>query len=240
MKALVLAAGEGRRLRPLTESLPKPMLPIGGCPLLEHLIVLLRDHGVRHIAVNLHHRPDAIPAYFGDGRSFGVEMAYSYEERLLGSAGAVKRLASFFRDGPFFVLYGDVLTALDLSALRAFHERRAAVLTMALYRAEDPTRCGIARLGDGGRVVQFVEKPATEAELSPWANAGIYVVQPAVLEHIPSSQPFDFGHDLLPRLLERGLPVFGWPTDALVLDIGSPERYRLAQALLERRRMAAA
>ena len=142
MRAAILAAGEGSRLRPLTETLPKPLLPVAGRPLLAHLIDLLRHHGVNDVALNLHHLPAAIPAYLGDGRRFGVRTTYSLEERLLGSAGGVKRMEAFFGEEPFFVLYGDVLTDLNLTTLRAFHAARGAALTMALYRPEDISACG--------------------------------------------------------------------------------------------------
>lgn len=234
MKAMILAAGEGQRLRPLTERLPKPMLPIGGRPLLAYLVELLRAHGVRDIAVNLHHRPAAVSAYLGDGSRFGVRVRYSWEERLLGSAGGVKRMEPFFEDEPFFVLYGDVLTDLDLTALRTFHQERGGALTMALHRSERLGDCGVARLGEGQRVLEFVEKPPPGREPSSWASAGLYVVEPAVLRHIPEGQPFDFGADLFPLLLERGVPLYGYVSDALVLDIGTPERYRQAQAAAER------
>ncbi len=234
MKAMILAAGEGRRLRPLTESTPKPMLPVAGRPLLAHLIELLRRHGVREIGINLHHLPEAIPAYLGDGRRFGLRVSYSPEERPLGSAGGVKQMEAFFRDGPFFVLYGDVLTDLNLTALRLFHAERGAALTMALYRPEEISQCGSVRLGEDGRLLEFVEKPAPGREPSAWANAGIYVVDPAVLVHIPFGQRFDFGADLFPLLLERDVPLFGYASEALVLDIGEPARYQRAQAAAER------
>ena len=234
MRAVILAAGEGSRLRPLTETLPKPLLPVAGRPLLAHLIDLLRRHGVNEVALNLHHLPAAIPAYLGDGRRFGVRATYSLEERLLGSAGGVKRMEAFFGDEPFFVLYGDVLTDLNLTTLRAFHAARGAALTMALYRPEDISACGAVQVESTGRILAFFEKPAPGQEPSPWANAGIYVVDPAVLRSIPPDQACDFGADLFPLLLEQGVPLFGYASDALVLDIGSPARYRRAQAAGER------
>jgi NDP-sugar pyrophosphorylase family protein len=234
MKAMILAAGEGRRLRPLTEDVPKPMLPVGGRPLLAHLIGLLRAHGVRDIAVNLHHRPSTVRAYLGDGRRLGVRLTYSPEERLLGSAGGVKRMQSFFGDSAFFVLYGDVLTNLNLTALRTFHAERRSALTVALYRPEALNECGVVRLGVGDRILHFVEKPEPGQEPSRLANAGIYLVEPAVLGAIPEDRPFDFGTDLFPLLLEQGVPVFGFVSDALVLDIGTYDRYRQAQAAARR------
>lgn len=231
MRAIILAAGEGRRLRPLTERVPKPMLPIAGRPLLVHLIELLRAHGVDEIGINLHHRPDTITTALGDGRGFGVRITYSIEERLLGSAGGVKRMERFLRDEPFFVLYGDVLTDLNLTAMHAFHRDRRAALTIALHQPEQLDGCGVVRVDEGDRVLDFIEKPAPGQELSSWANAGIYVIEPAVLRHIPKNTPFDFGRDLFPLLLAREIAVFGYAAEALVLDIGTPVALRRAQAL---------
>ena len=159
MKALILAAGEGTRLRPLTLTRPKPMLPIGGIPLLELWLRLLVRHGVRDIAINLHYKPDVVTSYFGDGTRWHVRLTYSFEEQALGTAGAVRRLQSFL-DERFFVLYGDVLTDLDLTALAALHERKQAALTAALYRVPRPWECGIVAMDADGRITRFVEKPA--------------------------------------------------------------------------------
>ncbi|MGA2286180.1 MAG: nucleotidyltransferase family protein [Dehalococcoidia bacterium] len=228
MKAIILAAGEGRRLRPLTERVPKPLLPLGGTPLINHLVALLAAHGVTEVAVNLYHRPKAIRDHLGDGSDFGVSITYSHEETLLGSAGAVKKLESFF-DESFFVLYGDVLTDIDLTALAAFHRSRGAALTMAVHETDEPERCGIAEADDGGAVRRFREKPAPGETSSRWANAGVYAVEPSVLRFIPPDSFFDFGDHLIPLLLERGEPVLAYPSDSYFLDIGSPERYSQAE-----------
>ena len=228
MKAMILAAGEGTRLRPLTDAAPKPMLEVGGRPLIAYLIDLLRSHGVVDIAVNLHHKPDAIVAYLDDGSPFDVRVTYSPEDQLLGSAGAVKKLDAFF-DESFFLLYGDVLTDIDLSALSAFHRDQGACLTMALYQAEDPARCGIAEIDGGGWVRRFREKPRPQEVFSPWANAGVYVVEPDILRLIPAGSLFDFGADLIPTLLREGMPVCGYVSSSYFLDIGSLERYRQAE-----------
>jgi|DewCreStandDraft_2_1066082.scaffolds.fasta_scaffold00290_4 NDP-sugar pyrophosphorylase family protein len=229
MKALILSAGEGTRLRPLTLSRPKPMLPLAGRPLLEHLVAYLRYHGIRDIAINLHYLPQVITAHFGDGERFGVRITYSYEERLLGSAGAAKRLEPYFEGRPFVVLYGDVLTDTPLDPLLAQHTTCRAALTMALYRVPDPARAGIVELDGTGRVVRFVEKPAPDQIFSDLANAGIYVVSPEVLRLVPPEEPYDFGHDLIPRLLATGMPVYGWEATGYVLDIGDPQRYAQAE-----------
>lgn len=231
-QALILCAGEGTRLRPLTQDRPKPMLPVGGRPLLEYLIVLLRDQGVREVAINVHYRREVIQAHFGDGLPWGVRIHYSVEERLLGSAGALCRLRDYFTD-TFVVMYGDLYTDADVRPLAAFHRRRGALLTMALHEAEEPTREGIvAAEPDTGRVTRFVEKPAPDAVFSRLASAGIFIMEPAALDLIPSERiPQDIGHDLIPALLRAGAPVFGLPLQGMLLDIGSPERYRQADAL---------
>lgn len=229
MKALLLAAGEGTRLRPLTLDRPKPMVPIGGRPVLEHLVALVRAHGVTEVAINLHYKPGPLVDHFGAGSRFGVAITYSHEASLLGSAGAAKQL-EWFLDETFFVLYGDVLTNLDLTALAAHHRSAAALATVALYDVEDPTRAGIVELAPDGRIVRFVEKPAAGEVFGTLANAGVYVVEPEVLGHVPAGRPEDFGADLFPRLLDRGLPLAGLRAPGHVLDIGSPERYQQAEA----------
>jgi NDP-sugar pyrophosphorylase family protein len=236
VKALILAAGLGTRLGPLTAKCPKPMLPIAGRPLLEHSVHLLRAHGVREIAINLHHHPEVVVAHLGDGRPFGVKLVYSREARLLGTAGAAKRLSAFL-DEPFYVLYGDVLTDLNLSRLAAWHRARRAVLTMTFYRVEDPTRAGIAEIDADGRVQRFKEKPDRAEVFSDLAGTGIYVAEPEILDGVPPGCFSDFGQHLIPWLLERGAPVYGQLADGYVLDIGSPERYRRVQVDAEEGRV---
>jgi mannose-1-phosphate guanylyltransferase len=228
MRALLLAAGEGTRLQPLTADRPKPMLPIGGAPLLEHLIRLLRHHGIQEIAINLHYTPDAIVAHFGDGHQFGVHITYSPEAKLLGSAGAARQLDWFLND-TFLVLYGDVLTNLNLTALIDHHYAHAATGTIAVHEVDEPTRCGVVKLAHDDRVVEFVEKPSS-AFLGTLANAGLYVLEPSVLRAVPAGQPFDFGRDLFPLLLGQGIPLYGYRATSYVLDVGSPERYAQAEA----------
>lgn len=230
MKAMILAAGEGQRMRPLTNTTPKPMLPVGGRPLVERLIETLRAYDVTEIAINLHHLPHKVTSHIGNGSRFGVDVTYSFEEAALGTAGGAKRLEGFFGDEPFFVLYGDVFTDLDLSLLRWFHLQQRSALTMALHRPDTLRGCGVVELGPSRRVISFIEKPERDQGAVGWANAGVYVVEPDILRHIPPGQPFDFGSDLFPLLLERDVPVYGLASDALVLDIGTPEGYARAQS----------
>ena len=230
MRALILAAGEGTRLRPLTLHKPKPMLPIAGRPMLEHLVVLLREHGIRELAINLHYRPESIVNHFGDGSNFGVSITYSYEPQLLGSAGAARKL-SWYLTEPFIVLYGDVLTDVDLSALVEYHHDRGSAGTLVLYEVDDPTRCGIVDVDATGRIRRFVEKPRAELATSHLANAGIYVLDPTLLELIPPGRSADFGQDVFPIALERSRALYGVPISPsdYVLDIGSIERYEQAE-----------
>lgn len=228
MKGLILAAGEGRRLRPLTLTRPKPMLPVAGRPLLEHIIVLLRHHGVTQLAVNLHYRPEAVTTYFGNGRRWGVRILYSYEQRLLSSAGAARKLGWFF-DQTFIVFYGDLYTELNLRPLISFHRRHGALVTVALYEVPNPTACGIVELDDRQRIRRFVEKPAPKEVFSNLANAGIYILEPAVLSFVPFQTPFDFGHDLFPALLDLDLPIMGFPIQEPLIDIGTWDKYLALQ-----------
>jgi len=227
-KGMILAAGEGTRLRPLTHRCPKPMLPVAGRPLLEYTIAWLRYYGVTRIAINLHHRPEAVTDHFGDGTNFGVQVTYSLEETILGTAGGVKRMASFL-DATFVLVYGDVLTDLDLGALTDFHiaQTRQPHLTMSLYHVPNPRECGIVGLDELGRVRRFAEKPAPEDVFSDLANAGVLVIDPELLAYVPEGRFYDFGLDLFPRLLRTGAPMYGWliTEETYLIDIGTPDKY---------------
>jgi NDP-sugar pyrophosphorylase family protein len=231
MKAAILAAGEGTRLGPLTSARPKPMLPISGRPLLEHTVEWLRHHGITQISINLHHHAGAVIDHFGDGSPFGVEIAYSIEPTLLGTAGGVKRMATAF-DSAFALVYGDVLTDFDLKELIALHSSRPTEphITLGLYRVSNPLACGIAAVDGSGRITRFVEKPSPEQLFSDLANTGVMIVDPEVLDHVPDDRPSDFGTDLLPQLLRIGVPLYGWslPSSASLIDIGTPENYAIA------------
>lgn len=231
MKGMILAAGEGRRLRPLTDHLPKPMLPLAGRPLLEHTITYLRDCGVTDLAVNLYHLPQAVIEYFGDGSNWGVQLRYSVEEHLLGSAGGVKRLQNFF-DDTFVIFYGDLLTWADLRPMIEHHRRSGVLATMGLYHVPDPWNRGIVQLDEAHNIVRFVEKPARDQVFSHLANAGIYILEPEVLDRIPAEMVYDFGHDVFPGLLAEGIRVAGYVIEDLLIDIGLPEKYAEANRLV--------
>ena len=232
MKGVVLAAGEGRRLAPLGLSVPKPMALLQGRPLLEYTLALLRYHGVREVAINLFHLPHTIPAYFGDGDRMGVRLHYLRETSLSGSAGAVAQLRQFLGREPFLVLYGDVLTDLDLAEFIAFHRRRQPVATIAIAELDDLSSRGVVQLTEDGWVRRFIEKPRHPP--SPWANGGIYVLEPSVLDYISPGRACDFGHDIFPRLLADGLSIGAYPVPGYLRDIGEPEQYLQAQCDLQR------
>jgi len=232
MNAMILAAGKGTRLYPMTETLAKPMVPIAGKPVLEHTVRWLRHHGIRRVAVNLHHRPESVSGHFGDGSRFGVEIRYSEEPELLGTAGGVKRIESFFED-PFLVVYGDVLTDLDLGALVTFHRSKGTVAhaTLALDRRPDAAQGGVVELAADGRIRRFVEKPRPGEIESPWVNSGVMVLDRALLARIPAGRTSDFGREILPQWLSDGVPVYGWPLPAgtFLVDVGTPESYARAE-----------
>ena len=231
MKALVLAAGLGTRLGPLAHHVPKPMLPIGGKPLLEHILELLRRHNIADVALNLHHQPDAILRHFGSGEAWGVRLRYSYEASLLGSAGTALRQLAWVYPDPFVVYYGDVYSDVNLTGLIERHRSGGAVATIIVHPVDDPTQRGIVEFDQDGYVRRFVEKPAADQVFSRWANSGIYVLQPEVLRYV-SDIPSDFGLDIFPRLLEAGQRIQVYPApDGTVIDIGTPENYERAQQL---------
>ena len=228
-KAMILAAGKGTRLRPLTNRMPKAMVPVDGRPLLEYTIELLREHGVWEMAVNLHAHADAITEHFGDGSRFGVSLTYSFEPELLGTAGAVKKLEEFLKDGPFYVVYGDVLTRLDLRSLLEHHRGCGAMATIALHEPDDVSRCGVVQQDENGWIISFIEKPGNGSTVDVWANAGIYVVEPALLQRMRAEPPQDFGRDVFPELVGNGGGLAGFRSDAVFWDVGSAERLSLAE-----------
>lgn len=226
MKALVLAAGAGTRLRPLTDSCPKPMLPIAGRPLLDRTMQWLGAAGVTEAALNLHHLPDVVRGGLGDGSRFGMRLVYHEERELLGTSGAIHGFPGFF-DQPFLVIYGDLLMDLDLRDLIEFHKRSAANMTLALKRTTTPQSQGMIEVDPQGRVLRFVEKPPVW-DGGDTANAGVYVCEPLVARRVPPGFS-DFGHDIIPGMLRDGLPVYGRPLRGYLLDIGTPEAYAQAQ-----------
>jgi len=227
MKAVVMAGGEGTRLRPLTSNQPKPMVPIVGKPCMEHIVELLKRHGFEDVIVTVAFLPQAIRSYFGGGESLGIDLGYSVEESPLGTAGSVKRAAGRL-DDTFLVISGDALCDVDLTGLIAAHREKQASVTIGLKSVENPLEFGIVVTDEDGRVERFLEKPSWGQVFSDTINTGIYVLEPEVLKHIPQDRPYDFSKELFPLLLEMGRPIYGHVFDGYWQDIGNLDQYRQA------------
>ncbi len=229
MKVFILAAGLGTRLQSLGLNLPKVMMSIGGQPLLQHHLRLLRDHGFTDLIINLHHLPRVIREYFGDGSRLGVHITWSHEPELLGTAGAIKKMESLLRREKFLVVYGDNLIRLDFNPLIAFHQQRGADATIALFESPEPWTGGVVETNLAGKVTGFIEKPDRSATSSTLINAGIYVLEPVVLDMIEPGIFQDFGRDVFPRMLKAHRAVYAMKPEAYIQDIGTPERLAKAQ-----------
>jgi mannose-1-phosphate guanylyltransferase len=238
MKAMILAAGKGTRVQPITHTIPKPMIPILQKPVMEFLVELLRSHGFDQIMVNVSHLAHHIENYFRDGQRFGVDIAYSFEGSIvegqlmgqaLGSAGGMRRIQDFypFFDDTFVVLCGDALIDLDLTQAVAYHRERGAIATVITKTVplEEVSSYGVVVTDPTGRVITFQEKPAQADALSNQINTGIYLFEPEVLDYIPSGVAFDIGSELFPKLVEMNAPFYGCPMEFQWVDIGKVPDY---------------
>lgn len=223
-KAVILVGGEGTRLRPLTNGIPKPMLPVLNRPFLEHTIRYLTKYGITEIILALSYLPDAIKDYFGDGRLFGVRLHYTVEDSPLGTAGAVKN-AEQYLGSTFAVLNGDIFTDLDMAAMLAFHRKKKAAATIALTWVDNPCIFGVVETSPDGKVQRFIEKPAPDEVTTNWINAGVYLLEPEVLEQVPTNTHYMFERGLFPRLLELGRNMCGYQFRGRWLDMGTPDKY---------------
>jgi mannose-1-phosphate guanylyltransferase / phosphomannomutase len=228
MRAVIMAGGEGSRLRPLTSLQPKPMVPIVNQPVMEHIIGLVKHHGITDIVATLAFMPQVIQDYFGDGEEWGTRMSYALEETPLGTAGSVKNAEALLGGDPFIVISGDALTDIDLTHVIEFHRSKGAAVTIALKSMPDPLEFGVVITDGNGRIERFLEKPSWGQVFSDTINTGIYVVEPEVLSHIPEGTPFDFSSELFPLLMEKGYPLYGCVVDGYWCDVGSFESYMQA------------
>lgn len=224
MKAVVMAGGEGTRLRPLTCGVPKPMVPVGNRPILDHVLGLLARHGVEEAILTLHHRPRVIRDHVGDGSAHNLKATCYIEDVPLGTAGSVKNVAPEL-DGTFLIISGDVLTTFDLTSMVDFHRRRGAAVTIGLTSVDTPLEYGVVVCDDDGRVRRFVEKPSWGEVMSDQVNTGIYVVEPEVLDLVEPGRVFDFSQHLFPLLLEAGQPLFGFRGEGYWCDVGNLAQY---------------
>lgn len=247
MKAMILAAGKGTRVRPITYTIPKPLIPILQKPVMEFLLELLRQHGFDEIVVNVSHLANEIEGYFRDGQKFGVQIAYSFEGRIvdgqlvgeaLGSAGGMRKIQDFypFFDDTFIVLCGDALIDLDLSKAVKWHKEKGAIATIVTKPVlpEQVPSYGVVVTDDQGKVKSFQEKPSVEEALSTNINTGIYIFEPEVLNYIPSGQEFDIGGELFPKLVETGAPFYATSMDFQWVDIGKvPDYWHAVRGVLQ-------
>lgn len=247
MKAMILAAGKGTRVRPITYTTPKPMIPILQKPVMEFLLELLRQHGFDQIMVNVSHLAEEIESYFRDGQRFGVEIGYSFEGSIddngklvgkaIGSAGGMRKIQDFktFFDDTFIVLCGDALIDLDLTAAVKWHREKgsiATIITKSVPR-EEVSSYGIVVTDSDGRIKEFQEKPSVEEAKSTNISTGIYIFEPEIFEHIPSGVEYDIGGDLFPKLVEIGAPFYAKPMDFEWVDIGKvPDYWRAIRGVL--------
>jgi mannose-1-phosphate guanylyltransferase len=223
---MLLAAGLGTRLRPLTYEVPKPMVPVLGRPVMEHILELLARHGFDEVISNLHYFPEQIEDRFGDGSQWGVSLGYSHEAELLGTAGGVRNVRDHFGDQTFLIISGDALTDVDLGALWEAHRARGGIATLSLKRVDDPSELGVVITGEDGRIQGFQEKPDPAEALSDLGNCGIYVMEPEIFDYFPDKPFVDWAQDVFPTLLEQDVPFYGHEIGDYWNDIGNIREFR--------------
>ncbi len=227
MKAVVMAGGEGSRLRPLTIGRPKPMVPMVSKPVMAHILDLLNRQGITEVVVTLHFMPHLIQDYFGDGQSLGMKLHYAVEETPLGTAGSVKN-AEEYLDEPFIIISGDAVTDINLKQIVSFHQEKGADATLTLYRVPNPLEYGVIITDADGKITQFLEKPSWGEVISDTVNTGIYVINPSVLDLIEKGVSTDWSKDVFPQLLEEGRPLYGYVADGYWTDVGDIGEYMRA------------
>ena len=225
MKAVIMAGGEGKRLKPVSGDTPKPLVPFCGRPVMEHIVRLLKKHGITDICATLKYRPDEIKSFFGNGESFGVRMQYRIEAEALGTAGGVKNCEDFYGNEDFLVISGDAICDFDLSELINAHKKHSPAVSIALYPHSDPLRYGLALCDGESCVRSFIEKPDWAHVVTNLVNTGIYIISPRAIELVPKGKCFDFAKDLFPLLLKKNELIYGFPCDGYWCDIGTPKSY---------------
>lgn len=229
MKAVVMAGGEGTRLRPLTSNRPKPLVPILNKPCMQHTIELLKRAGVTDIVVTLYYLADEIAGYFGDGSELGVNLIYTVEDTPLGTAGSVKKAEEYLKDDTFIIVSGDALTDLDVDKALAYHREKNSVATIVLEHVENPLEFGVVITDDEGRIRRFLEKPSWGEVFSDTVNTGMYILEPSIFDYMEPEKSYDWSQDIFPRILKDDKPMFGYVMGEYWTDVGSLQQYRQAQ-----------
>ena len=228
MKAVVMAGGEGTRLRPLTCGRPKPLVPVVNKPVMEHIVDLLKTHGITDVVATLYYLADDIVACFGNGADYGVTIDYAVEDTPLGTAGSVKQAEQRLRDGAFVIISGDALTDIDLTAAYDFHKKKGSMATLILKRVPNPLEYGVVITNKTGLITRFLEKPSWSEVFSDTVNTGIYILEPGIFDYMEPDKNYDFSKDLFPILLREGKPMYGYIADGYWCDIGGLAQYQQA------------
>lgn len=231
MKAVILVGGEGTRLRPLTTNRPKPLIPLVNRPFLDHVLNVLRTHGITDVVLAMSYLSENFEQAYGDGSHLGMKLTYVREEQPMGTGGAIKNVEEHLVPGEtFLVLNGDILTDIDLTDMLKMHTDNGSICSISLTPVEDPSAYGVVDLDETGRIQRFTEKPKREEATSNWINAGTYILEPEALEYIPAGEHYMVERGLFPTLLAEGKPLYGYKTGAYWMDIGTPAKYLQAHA----------
>lgn len=230
MKAVIMAGGEGTRLRPLTSQRPKPLVPAVNTPIMEHIVLLLKEHGITEIIVTLHYLADEIEGYFGDGSELGVNILYSVEDTPLGTAGSVKQAEAHLREEAFLIISGDALTDIDLTKAIQFHNAKGSLATIVLSHVHNPLEFGVVITDDEGKIKRFLEKPSWGEVFSDTVNTGMYILEPSIFDYMEPGRSYDWSQHIFPQILEEGKPLFGYVMSGdYWCDVGNLQQYREAQ-----------
>lgn len=231
MKAMILAAGYGERMRPLTNSMPKPLLPINNKPILHYTLQLLKKNGIFEIVINLHHLPGMIMNVFGDGSSLGMKIHYSYEKEILGTAGGIKAAEGFLKDGTFLVINSDIIVDIDIKKVVEFHKKNKAFVTMVLRHDTDADRYGAIEVDSDGRIRRFLGNPEYNgvSPLKKLMFTGIHIIEPEIFDEIPSGRYCGITEETYPKLMNDNIPIYGYEFNGYWIDMGTPERYEKAK-----------
>jgi mannose-1-phosphate guanylyltransferase/phosphomannomutase len=225
MKGIIMAGGEGSRLRPLTFDIPKPLVPVANKPAIKHIVEHLHKYGVGELAVTLFYLPHKIKDYLLE--EYGNEIKFYTEEKPLGTAGSVKNAKDFLKE-TFIVMSGDVITDVNIKEVYDFHRKKGSKVTLVLKKVEIPLEYGVVIVDETGKIVKFLEKPSWGEVFSDTVNTGIYIIEPEILEFIPEDRPFDFSKDLFPLLLKENIPMYGYITEGYWCDIGNTAQYAVS------------
>jgi len=232
MKAVLLSAGLGERLRPLTNDIPKVMVPLAGKPLLQYTVEALKAADIKDFYLNIFYKGRVIKDHFGDGSKFGVRMTYLEEPVLWGTGYALKQMQQWLGDEQFLIVYGDKYLEFDFAKYFAWHKTKKGSGSIVVGHTQNPQGAGIMLLDDSQRIIRFKEKPKPEEIYSDLSNKGICIFKNEILNQIPDDESYDIGHNLIPDLLANNLPIYGYLTSEKIIDVGTPEKYaRLNQEL---------